>query len=61
MREKRKMCIRNVDSENLFSLFEKYVKESVARDISQLYKEEPAIIEHDGQWVFRIKKSIGTL
>jgi len=55
------MCIRNVDSENLFSLFEKYVKESVARDISQLYKEEPAIIEHDGQWVFRIKKSIGTL
>ena len=52
-----KLKMRGLESEDIFSIYTEYIRESIADDLRKIYKEESELVNDKEPWIYRIKKA----
>jgi hypothetical protein len=46
--------LKRMGNNNLYELFERYLKESIAKDLTKIYKKEARLVSAEDPWAYYI-------
>ncbi|MGB2706342.1 MAG: hypothetical protein WBC74_05775 [Candidatus Omnitrophota bacterium] len=50
----RNLKMKDVDNEDIFSIYTEYVKEEITKDLGRIYEDEARLVDSEEPWVFKL-------
>jgi len=53
-----KLKMKGLESEDIFSIYTEYIRESIADDLRKIYREETEVVGNSNKepWIYRVSK-----
>lgn len=52
----KNLKMKDMNNEDIFSIYTEYVKEEIAKDLSRIYEEKPRLVNSEEPWIFQFEK-----
>ena len=52
----QRMRMRDLNDDDIFSIYTEYVKGEITKDLNNIYEKETHLVDSEEPWVFRLDK-----
>ena len=52
----KNLKMKDMNNEDIFSIYTEYVKGEITKDLNRIYEETPRLVDSEEPWVFRLDK-----
>ncbi len=52
-----RMKMKGMNNEDIFAIYTEYVRDSVSRDLREIYREKVHLVDPEEPWVFRVENN----